>query len=106
MNKLLLALLSLCTAASAQDAVMFLQNPQHNAVYKAAGVPQLAGVRWSFATNGQVYSTPAVAGGTLYAGSTDRRLYALDAATGAKKWEFKTKGRVNSSPAVVNGVVY
>ena len=34
-----------------------------------------------------------------------RRLYALNADTGAKVWSFRTKGVV-SSPAVANGIVY
>lgn len=42
----------------------------------------------------------------MYIGSADKKLYALDAATGAKKWEFAAEGSVDSSPMVVNGVVY
>jgi outer membrane protein assembly factor BamB len=34
------------------------------------------------------------------------RVYALNAATGAKLWSYDTRDYVNSSPAVANGVVY
>ena len=51
-------------------------------------------------------SSPAVAGGMIYIGSLDGRLYALDARTGQEKWSFKTDGDVYSSPAVAGGVVY
>ncbi|MFJ7044519.1 PQQ-binding-like beta-propeller repeat protein [Streptomyces sp. NPDC101112] len=61
---------------------------------------------WTFSTGKTVNSTPAVAGGVVYIGSGDRRLYALDAATGKKRWAFETGDRVESSPAVVDGVVY
>ena len=57
-------------------------------------------------TGGAIHSSPTVADGTVYVGSRDYRLYAVDAATGAKLWEFKTGSWVESSPAVVNGVVY
>ncbi|MGH3459986.1 MAG: PQQ-binding-like beta-propeller repeat protein [Kribbellaceae bacterium] len=52
-------------------------------------------------------SSPAVANGTVYIGTNnDRRVLALDAATGAVRWSFRTAGVVMSSPAVANGVVY
>ena len=71
----------------------------------STGAPRGA-VRWVFATGAPVHSSPAVAGGTVYVGSRDGRLYALDAATGAKRWEYRTESWVESSPAVVNGSVY
>ncbi|MFF4444270.1 PQQ-binding-like beta-propeller repeat protein [Streptomyces sp. NPDC001502] len=61
---------------------------------------------WSFATGNEVMSAPAVAGGVVYVGSFDNNVYALDAATGAKKWSYTTGSGVNSSPAVAGGVVY
>jgi len=40
-------------------------------------------------------------------GSYDKKIYALDGATGAKKWEFVTGGVVESSPAIgADGTVY
>jgi outer membrane protein assembly factor BamB len=63
-------------------------------------------VKWKFQTKGHVFSSPAVADGTVFAGSTDGKLYALDQATGVQKWTFTTRSRVNSSPAVQNGLVY
>jgi outer membrane protein assembly factor BamB len=62
--------------------------------------------RWQFDTSGRVYSSPAVAGGTVYVGSWDYSLYAVDAATGDQQWQFDTSDWVISSPAVVNGTVY
>src|SRR5437899_11176442 len=55
-------------------------------------------------------STPAVANGVVYVGSTDGNLYAFQAATGQKIWSAPagaaTGNWVASSPAVANGVVY
>ncbi|HYU86964.1 MAG TPA: PQQ-binding-like beta-propeller repeat protein [Kribbellaceae bacterium] len=54
-----------------------------------------------------IQSSPAVADGTVYVGTNnDRRVIALDAATGALRWSFRAGGPVLSSPAVANGVVY
>lgn len=44
--------------------------------------------------------------GTVYIGSFDGNLYALDALTGAKKWQFITGDIIKGTPTVVNGVVY
>ena len=56
---------------------------------------------WSFETEGLVRSSPAVGSdGTIYVGSTDHKVYALDAKTGKKQWEFATGGDVLSSPAL------
>jgi outer membrane protein assembly factor BamB len=97
--------LALCSPTFADDA-MFRGNPQHTGVYSGAGVPQFTKIKWQFHTQGQILSSPAVAGGTLYVGSSDHFLYALDLATGALKWKFQTDGRITSSPAVSAGIVY
>ena len=39
-------------------------------------------LRWSHTTGNQVESGPVVAGGTVYIGSQDDKVYALDDATG------------------------
>ena len=51
-------------------------------------------------------SSPTVVDGTVYIGSGDQQVYALDAATGARRWSFATGDVVHASPAVVDGVVY
>jgi eukaryotic-like serine/threonine-protein kinase len=101
----LLALLSASSAVSAEDA-MFRANPEHTGVYQDSGVPQFNKVKWQFQTKGQVLSSPAVTPDTVYIGSSDHFLYAVDRNNGAEKWKFKTNGRITSSPAVANGIVY
>jgi len=61
---------------------------------------------WSHTTGGMITSSPVVAGGVVYVGSYDGKLYALDAMTGARKWNYTTGGLIDSSPAVADGVVY
>ena len=65
-------------------------------------------VLWAFDTVLDVVSSPAIgSGGTVYVGSGDYTVYALDGKTGAKKWEFETGEAVSSSPAIgANGTVY
>jgi outer membrane protein assembly factor BamB len=51
-------------------------------------------------------SSPTLANGTLFVGSGDQNVYALDMATGALKWTFPTGDVIHASPAVAAGVVY
>jgi outer membrane protein assembly factor BamB len=102
----LLATLLLSLAAFAQDAATFRGNLAHTGVYNATGVPKFSQVKWKFHTDGQVISSPAVANGMAFVGSTDGNLYAIDLESGTQKWKLFTGVRVTSSPAVENGVVY
>lgn len=43
---------------------------------------------------------------TVYFGGYDKKVYALDAATGTKKWEFLAGDNIQSSPAYADGVLY
>ncbi len=88
------------------DSVTFRGDPQHSGVYAGSGITRRNGVKWSFRTNGAVFSSPAVADGAVYFGSTDHNRYAVDSADGKLKWKFRTKSRETSSPAVAEGVVY
>jgi outer membrane protein assembly factor BamB len=51
-------------------------------------------------------SSPAIADGTVYFGSGDGNVYALDALSGALKWKHATGDVVHASPAVANGTVF
>ncbi len=61
---------------------------------------------WSFETGGPVLSSPTVVDGSLYIGSHDQHVYALDAGNGEEQWNFQTGWFVDSSPAVAEGTVY
>ena len=51
-------------------------------------------------------STAQETNGTVYVGSVDSSLYAIDAATGEKEWSYVTGHEIRSSPTVVDGTVY
>lgn len=88
------------------DTAMFRGDANHLGVYSTSGVQTLHGVKWTFAAKGQVISSPAIADGGAFVGSTDGHLYAVDLANGALRWAFPTGARITSSPAVTNGSVY
>ena len=102
----LVVLLFLPQALFAEDSPGFRGDVEHPGVYDTAPLAKFTQVRWKFKTKGLVVSSPAVVNGTLFAGSADHNLYAIDIATGTQKWIFKTGSGVASSPAVSNGTVY
>ena len=63
---------------------------------------------WEFETGYEVISSPAIGSdGTVYVGSSDNKLYAINGKTGIKLWEFETGSYVGSSPAIgLDGTVY
>ncbi len=107
-KRILLGLIGLFASVTAQaaDAPMFRGNPAHTGVYAGTAIAATPTLKWSFHTKGRVIASPAVAGDTVYAASTDGNLYALDLATGAQKWSFHSHGRIASSPAVAGGQVF
>jgi hypothetical protein len=53
-----------------------------------------------------VVSSPAVVDGKVYVGSTDMKVYALNASSGALIWSYRTGSSVRSSSAVAEGKLY
>jgi len=62
-------------------------------------------LRWHHIVD-QTESSPLVAGGTVYFGDTDGRVYAFSAATGAERWSFTAGGPVKASPALYGGRLF
>ncbi|MFN8574232.1 MAG: PQQ-binding-like beta-propeller repeat protein [Gemmatimonadaceae bacterium] len=100
-----LCVLLLAPSVIAAQTTMFRGGPEHRGVY-ASSAPTLKDVVWKFRTKGRILSSPAVSDSTVYVGSSDGGLYAIDRATGKQRWRFATGGPIASSPAVANGLVY
>ncbi|MCK5396592.1 MAG: PQQ-like beta-propeller repeat protein, partial [Gammaproteobacteria bacterium] len=109
-NKLLLAGIAALTvtlsACGNGKTSMFRADPSHTAVYDSAGPTRLDTLDWKYTAPDKTYSSPMVANGTVYLGSNDKHLYAIDQKTGQKKWRFKTGGNIEATPATANGIVY
>ena len=62
---------------------------------------------WIFQTNGTLQSSPAIGiDGTIYIGSRDKNLYAINP-DGSLKWKFPTHYIYDSSPSIgIDGTVY
>ena len=61
---------------------------------------------WKFKTGGPIQGSPVVAYDTVYVGSNDQTLYALDAKQWGLKCNFKAGGAIRYTPAIWNNRVY
>jgi outer membrane protein assembly factor BamB len=84
---------------------MFGHDPQHTGVAGESVEPPLE-LLWKFKTNSSSRYSPAISDDTVYIGSDDGYVYALDAATGTEKWEYKVGGCIYSAPAVIGDTLY
>lgn len=61
---------------------------------------------WKFKTGGPLHASPVIANGILYIGSTDGKLYALDAKQWGIRWVFDAGDAIRYSATVVGNRVY
>lgn len=62
-------------------------------------------LQWYFDTGHQTKSSPTVVNSTVYTGSCDYSVYALDSDDGTEQWHFETGDAVKTSPAVTGRTV-
>lgn len=71
-----------------------------------APVPATLAIAWSTQLGESVDASPAVAGGRVYVGADNGRLYCLSASDGKQLWTARTDGAIVSSPTVTDQIVY
>ena len=63
--------------------------------------------KWRFKTDDIIRSSPTIVDGTVFFGSWDSNIYALDAESGDEQWTFSTDPFLNStSPTVIGGTLF
>src|SRR5262245_55614741 len=97
------ALLAAALAASAAglaaraDWPLYRGGPQQFAALPG-GLAARPTLRWRYKTAGPILSSPIVAQGRVYVGSSDKSVYAFGLRDGKKLWSFKTNGAVEAAP--------
>lgn len=72
------------------------------------GLETTGGIKpvWTFKCEDELRGTPTFHKGSLYIGSYDNNLYAVNADTGDFIWKYPAEGGIVSKPAVADGNVY
>lgn len=63
-------------------------------------------VAWDFQAAGPFAAEPLIDGDTVYAGSLDGKLYALQLGTGLLRWSYEAKEQLGTRPALADGLIY
>jgi len=66
-------------------------------------------VRWRYRDEERefpFFSSASIADGTVYIGGRDKRLHAINAATGERRWVFQARAKIDSSPVISGPLVY
>ena len=94
-------------AASPTAALSATATPAPTSAPTLASTATAAPQEWAYRTGGEVFSSPALSpdGSTVYFGSTDYNIYALDL-SGDELWTFETGDQVISSPTLAGDTLY
>jgi len=99
------------SAAEMKDALVSVARKTGMLIHKGSSSSspiKTEGIKplWKFKCEDEVRGTPTISQGSLYIGSYDNNLYALDAAEGKFQWKYPTDGGIVSRPIVVDGNIY
>jgi len=92
------------TVKPAGDWLVFRGDPLQTGV-ATSSLPDELAVRWKFRTKDAIEGTAAILGNTVFVGSLDEHLYALDLASGRELWRYKA-GPFKAPVGVHGGAVY
>jgi outer membrane protein assembly factor BamB len=73
---------------------------------KQADLTEKPVLLWKYKTNGAIVGSPVIEGQTVFVGSLDSTLYALDLTTGKVKWKLPSGGAIRSSVCLSNQRLY
>ncbi|MDE0426324.1 MAG: PQQ-binding-like beta-propeller repeat protein [Candidatus Poribacteria bacterium] len=90
----------------AEDWHTFMHNLGFSGVSPDKNLTPPLELLWKFKTGGPIYASPVIANGTLYIGSTDGKLYALNAKQWGVKWVFDAGDAIRYSAVVLGDRIY
>jgi polyvinyl alcohol dehydrogenase (cytochrome) len=113
------AVLGASAVSTSADWSMYQHDPAHSgysttSLLNTSNIAALAPA-WSFPTGGWVTGTPIVAGGVVYIGSWDAKMYALRERDGSQLWSFSAETSsdncgftygIDNTAAVSDGKLY
>ena len=90
----------------AEDWHMFMHDLDFSGVSADETLTPPLQLLWQFKTGGPLHASPVVANGVLYIGSTDGKLYALDAKRWHLNWVFDAGSAIRYAATAVGNRVY
>lgn len=106
MRLLLFLITAVCVVLPVGAQATFHGNMGRTGAFDSVGPKVTPSVKWTFKTEGPIFSSPTIADGVVYIGSSDTTLYAVNQSAGTLKWKYKTNAPVTSSATIARGLVY
>ena len=100
------AMKSVTPPPRAEDWHTFMHDLSFSGVSPDESLTPPLALLWKFKTGGPLYASPVTANGILYIGSTDGKLYALDAKQWGIKWVFDAGDAIRYSAIALGDRVY
>ena len=94
------------TPPRAEDWHMFMQNLGFSGISPDKSITPPLELLWKFKTGGPLHASPVIVNGIVYIGSTDGKLYALDAKQWGIRWVFDAGDAIRYSATVLGNRVY
>ena len=100
--------LASCHSISSSNGewVMFRHDPGHTGYTTSTTPKSFVKLLWTYETWAAVRTSPTVANGCVFVGSSDWNVYWLNASNGKILWHFQAENEINSSPAIDDGHLY
>lgn len=98
--------LAIAGCGPAGNDVEYRGNVERSGLFAGEGPAEKPQELWRFLTLGVLTETPVIAGDTLFVGTKDDSVYALDLHTGKRRWRFKAMDNIRGSVAVDRDRVY
>ena len=93
-------------SSSNDEWVMFRHDPGHTGYTTSTTPKSFVKLLWTYETWAAVRTSPTVANGCVFVGSSDWNVYWLNASNGKILWHFQAENEINSSPAIDDGHLY
>ena len=90
----------------AEDIAVFRGNAERTGEFVSTGIIKPVKVKWQFRANDRIDASPVAYKDTVYVGSYDGNLYALDKNTGKIKWQFSTGNCIRTSVAASQDKIF
>lgn len=85
---------------------MFRGNLQRTGSYNTDAKFPSGQLDWKFKADYELFTSPVIAGDTVFVNGAGGYLYAVDTNSGKSRWVFEREKWTGSSPAILNQVVY
>ncbi len=93
------------TEIASPEVTLYRGNPQRTGVFNSPAIRHMPSIKWQTKVSSTWLMPPVLTDGTLYTGSGDGVIYALDAQNGQEIWSTDGFGQLENSGAVAGDIL-